>query len=84
MRWIRERQKAVENWLGVTCGLGVSGFLAIGSSIALAAYRDAGHVGWLDILGLCWVVTGLGLLGLFVAVLPWATYNWSKAEKSGD
>jgi hypothetical protein len=66
------------NWVGVTCGLGVAGFLAICSSVALAAYRDAGHAGWLDILGLSWVVSGLGFLGLFVALLPYATFHWAR------
>jgi hypothetical protein len=66
------------NWLGYVCGIGVSGFLAIASSIALAAYRDAGHTGWPSTLGLCWVGTGIGLLGILVAGLPYAAFRWSR------
>jgi len=71
------------NWLGATCGLGLSGFLAIGSSVALAAFREAGHAGWLDILGLCWVGSAVAFLGGTVAILPYAAFNWSRAAKSG-
>jgi hypothetical protein len=72
------------SWLGFTCGGGITGLLALASSVGLAAYREAGHGSWQDILGLCWVVTGIGLLGLAVALLPWTTYHWSRPNDSSS
>jgi hypothetical protein len=68
------------NWLGAACGLGLSGFLGIAASVALAAYREAGHSSWFDIFGLCWAGVSILLLGCFVAVLPYATFRWSKSS----
>jgi hypothetical protein len=70
------------NWLGVTCGLGLCGFLAVAGSVALTAHRKAGHSGWLDILGLCWAATCLGLIGILVAFLPYAAFRWSRLDGS--
>lgn len=69
-------------WVGAICGLGISGFLAIGSSVALAAFREAGHAGWLDIFGLCWTGSSFALLGILVAALPYATFRWSRPPGS--
>jgi hypothetical protein len=71
------------NWLGASCGLGVAGFVAIAVSVALTAYREAGHAGTLDIVGLCWVAATLTLLGVFIAVLPAISSSWRDAS-SGD
>jgi hypothetical protein len=70
------------SWLGFTCGGGITGVLGIAFSLGLAASRDAGHAGWLDLLGLSWIITSFSLLGLLVAMLPWLTYHWSRQEGS--
>lgn len=66
------------NWLGVTCGIGISALLGIGLSIALAAYREAGHASALDIFGLCWILSSTFMLGFFVALLPYAVFVWKR------
>jgi len=66
------------NWLGISCGLGLVGFLGILASAALAAFRDAGHAGVLDLLGFYWILSGLLLLGCLVAMLPYAAFRWSR------
>ena len=68
------------NWLGGACGLGLSGFLGLVASIGLAAYREAGHSGWLDIFGLCWIATSTLLLGCLIAVLPYTAFRWSRSR----
>lgn len=72
------------SWLGFTSGGGLSGLLSIALGVGLAAYREAGHNGWVLLLGLSWIVTSLSLLGLVVALLPWFTYLWSRPEGSAD
>lgn len=69
------------NWLGSICAVGACGLLGIGASIALAAYREAGHASTLDIVGLCWVVASLTLMGALVAVLPYAVYSWNRSAR---
>jgi hypothetical protein len=71
------------SWLGFTCAGGIAGFSGIVFSVGLAAYRDADHASWADLLGLSWIVTSFGLLGFAVALLPWMTYHWSRQEDSG-
>ena len=66
------------SWLGFGCGIGLSALIGIALSIALASYREAGHASALDILGLCWVTTSTLMLGITVALLPYATFNWKQ------
>lgn len=66
------------NWLGTGCGLGFCGLTAIGVSVALAAHREAGHANALDVVGLAWVAASLLLIGMAVAVLPYAAYSWQR------
>lgn len=58
------------SWLWGAIGIGFAAFVAIGAGIGLAGYREAGHGSALDIVGLCWMVTAIGLLGLAVALYP--------------
>ncbi|MDQ3725028.1 MAG: hypothetical protein M3335_03900 [Actinomycetota bacterium] len=67
-------------WLGGACGIGLCGFVAVAASVGLAAYGEAGHAGWLDILGICWVAISIAMLGLLIAVLPIASYSWSRGD----
>jgi hypothetical protein len=76
---VRDSKKLSQhlNWIGYSSGLGVMGLVAIAASVALAAYREAGHASALDIIGVCWIVTSLLLMGVVVAALPYAVYSWS-------
>lgn len=67
------------DWVGTACGFGISGLIAIGAALGIAAYREAGHSGALDIIGLCWIVSAIGLMGFLVAILPFAAYSWQKS-----
>jgi hypothetical protein len=66
------------NWLGYSCGFATAGFLSIAASVGLAAYREAGHAGALDLIGLSWIGAALLMLGLCVAALPYAVFNWDR------
>jgi hypothetical protein len=68
------------NWLGVSCGLGISGLLAIAMTVALAAYREAGHADALSTVGLCWTLASLTLMGILIALLPLAVYQWQRSD----
>jgi hypothetical protein len=65
-----------QNWLGSSCALGVLGVSAIGTSLALASFREADNSGLIDIVGLCWIVTNLVLLAVFIALLPAIAASW--------
>ncbi|HEV7771468.1 MAG TPA: hypothetical protein VGO66_12535 [Solirubrobacterales bacterium] len=69
------------NWLGSICGVGASGLVGIGAGIALAAHREAGNASALDVIGLCWVIASIALMGLFVAALPYAVYSWRRSAQ---
>jgi hypothetical protein len=64
------------NWLSVGSGFGLTGLLGVGISVALAAYREADHRGALDQIGLGFVSAALMMLGLIVALLPYAAFYW--------
>ena len=63
------------NWLGFGCGSGFAGLIAVGVCLALQAYREAGHAGWLDLAGLAWAATALAMLGFAVSVGPLLIYR---------
>jgi hypothetical protein len=66
------------NWLGTGCGIGVCGLVSIGTSVALAAHREAGHASSIDIIGVCWIGASVLAMGTLVALLPYAVYSWSR------
>lgn len=68
------------SWLGFTNGIGVCGLLGIGLAFGLAEHRDAQHANLVDDLGLWWIVSSIGMLGLVVACLPLATQQWGKIQ----
>lgn len=55
--------------------------LLIAYSVALAAYVEAGHSGGLVRIGLYWIIGTSALLGVFIAFLPYAAFNWNKTAR---
>jgi hypothetical protein len=41
-------------------------------------FREAGHAGLLDDIGFGWAMSSIGALGVIVASLPVASYEWRK------
>jgi hypothetical protein len=70
-----KRGAARENWVGMTTGLGVCAFLGIG--IALFLSNHLGALGWLEECGFAWAIVSIGFLGLWIALQPWAMYEWT-------
>lgn len=68
-----------KNWLGSICALGVAGVSAIGLSLLLATSWEAGHSGWVDITGLCWIAANFVLMGLTIALLPLIASSWRES-----
>jgi hypothetical protein len=58
------------DWLGFGCGIGFAGLIGIGLSVALQAFREADHTGWIDLAGLAWALVALGMLGFVISVSP--------------
>lgn len=71
-----------EDWLGFSVGAGICGFLGIVLAVGLGAHRDAGHANVLDDIGLWWCVSSVSVLGLMIAVLPLASYEWRTSPGS--
>jgi membrane protease YdiL (CAAX protease family) len=65
-----EDEKDHRNFLWGFIGIGMCGLSALGVGLALTAYREAGHAGTLDVVGLCWMVAAFLVLGLLVALYP--------------
>lgn len=68
------------NWLGAICGLGVCVLSGVFVSLALAAYREAGHSGVIDRAGACWSTATMLLVGGFIAFLPAVVSSWRVGE----
>lgn len=66
-------------WLCFDAGVGLTGLTAIAVSIALAAYREAGHTGVLDKVGLAFIASALFMLGLVVALQPYLSFYWKRS-----
>lgn len=79
MSWVvqnsRQRGSDRENWVGVTAGLGICAVLGIGMALALASHREP--LNWLEGLGFAWVMSSSALLGFWIAIQPWAMYQWT-------
>lgn len=81
---VGDELRAHVNWLGITSGLGLAGFVAIGLTVALASYREAGNTGLVDVIGLCWIASALLVIGCLVAILPYALYQWNRPLDQRD
>jgi hypothetical protein len=82
---IRIRRTAdQEKWLGYICGIGVAGLLGIVACFASAAYREAGHAGPFDKLGLVWSAFSILTLGGLIAFLPLVNYAVNVSEPTSS
>lgn len=72
------------SWLGFGCGVGFSGLTGIGVCLALSAYREAGHAGWLDVCGLAWATASMLVLGVVISAGPLMTYRSRGLPSSGE
>jgi putative flippase GtrA len=79
MSWVlqnsRKRGSDRENWVGITTGLGVCAVTGIGVAIALSSHHEP--LNWLEGFGFAWAVSSSALLGFWIAVQPWAMYEWT-------
>lgn len=79
MSWVlqnsQKRGSGRENWVGITAGLGICAVMGIGVAIALSSHDEP--LNWLESLGFAWVLASSALLGFWVAVQPWAMYEWT-------
>jgi hypothetical protein len=79
MSWVlqnsRKRGSDRENWVGANTGLGICAVTGIGVALALSSHEESFN--WLEGFGFAWVVVSSGLLGLWIAIQPWAMYHWT-------
>jgi len=73
-----------DEWFGFTCGVGVAGFTGIVVGFAMGAYREAGHTGPLDQLGLIWSITTICALGGLIAFWPLIYNELNAAARSAS
>jgi hypothetical protein len=77
--WVLEnsRKRGVnrENWVGLTMGLACSALVGIG--IALALSTRSGALDLAQGFGFAWTVVSVAMLGVSVALAPWAMYHWT-------
>ena len=79
MSWVlensRKRGADRENWVGFATGVGVCALFGIGIALALGGH--SGSLSLLEHLALGWSVVSIGLLGAWIAMQPWAMYEWT-------
>jgi hypothetical protein len=72
---LAEARPPSRNWVGVTTGVGCCALVGILVALALAGHHEPFN--WLEAFAFGWVVIGNLLLGLWIAVQPWAMYQWT-------
>ena len=80
------RRENRESWVGIVTGIGCCGLLAIATALALAGGLGE-HYAAAEKLAVAWTFVSLGMLGLIVALLPYAMYEWThmlRAEYSDE
>jgi hypothetical protein len=79
MSWVlensRKRGADRENWVGFATGVGVCALFGIGIALALGGH--SGSLSLLEHLAFGWSVVSIGLLGAWIAMQPWAMYEWT-------
>jgi hypothetical protein len=79
MSWVlqvsHKRGPQRENWVGVTTGIGLSALVGIVLSLALADHQEAFN--WFEAFAFGWVLMANALLGVWIALQPWAMYHWT-------
>ncbi len=71
----RNRGSDHENWVGVLSGVGL--YALAGIALALLLSDQAEPFAWPANAGLAWSLTSIGMLGFFIALQPFATYEWT-------
>jgi len=79
MSWVlqnsRKRGSDRENWVGVTAGIGICAVTGIGVAVALSSHHEP--LNWFESFGFAWVVASSAILGFWIAIQPWAMYEWT-------
>jgi putative flippase GtrA len=76
--WLVQRSQEdeeYEEWLGMTIGAAIAGFLGIALALLLAEHRAAGHANFVDELGAAWVAVSLFILGASLVAHPLLAYR---------
>lgn len=73
----RRRGSDEENWIGLLSGIGLCAL--VGIAIAFLLSDHAEPFGWIEKIGFAWSLVSIGALGLFIALQPFATYEWTHA-----
>ena len=71
----RERGAKQENWVGIASGIGISALIGIGIGLVLTDHPEG--LSWAGKLGFAWMIASLALLGVMIALQPYATYEWA-------
>jgi hypothetical protein len=58
------------NWMSYGCGLAIAGFIGIALCVALSTQAAAGVGRTVDLNGLAWASTTIGMLGIVVCLGP--------------
>jgi putative flippase GtrA len=79
MSWVLQasskRGPGRENWVGLTTGVGLCALIGIALALGLAGHHE--RLNWFESFAFGWVVIANLLLGVWIAVQPWAMYNWT-------
>jgi hypothetical protein len=79
MSWVlensRKRGADRENWVGFATGVGVCALGGIGIALALSGHH--GSLNPFEQLGFAWALVSIGVLGGWIAIQPWAMYEWT-------
>lgn len=79
MSWVlqasRKRGPGRENWVGVTTGVGFCALTAIILGLALAGHHE--QFNWFEAFAFGWVIIANAMLGVWIAIQPWAMYHWT-------
>jgi uncharacterized membrane protein YgdD (TMEM256/DUF423 family) len=79
MSWVlqtsRQRGPGRENWVGLTTGIGFCVLIGMLFALVLAGHHE--RFNWIEAFAFGWLVVANALLGCWIAVQPWAMYNWT-------
>jgi len=85
VRSTRFRDPTQERWIGALVGSASAGLLGIITALSLGERAAVGHWSWADDLAFAFAFGSLALLGIFVVLLPFLTYEWSRLSNlDGD
>lgn len=76
-------EEEYEEWLGMTIGAAIAGFLGIILALLLSEHRAAGHANFIDELGVAWVAVSLLVLGASLIAHPLLAHRLRRAGEDG-